>query len=632
MERNLQRTGLFNLALLLAGGGVLYGLARYTGSLAGQAAAAFLALGALAAAVSWFQMRLEERERLEKLEFDEAARSPSGSALFYTQEAETFPARRAREQFEKFFVPGFTVVLFLLQGGGAWWFWRWLDKTPAAAALQQPLLAVGVLGLLGLVLFVIGKYSAGLVRLGEQRLLGPGAGFLLLGAYLTVLAAGALVAFEAGALRLDAWLARALAAGLGLLALETLLTLLLEIYRPRVQGRAARLLYDSRLVGLASRPEALFTTAAHALDYQFGFKVSETWFYQFLRRALGWLALAQLAIVLLSTSVVFIEMGEEGLLERFGRQVAGREILGPGFHLKFPWPVDAVHRFRTREVQSFYIGYEKKDAYEHHAEEKTVLWTVAHRKEEFHLLVASRQPADGAATNQPSGKKSPPVSLFAVGIPVQYRIRDLKAWAYHYADAAALLEKIGTREVVRYLVNADAEEFMSTGRFAAGDELRRRLQQRVDELRPPLGVEILFVGLQDVHPPVAVAAAYEKVVGEKQMREAGLLQAQAHAFRTNAQAAAGAFRRTREAEAEKIRKEVGARATVALFTNQVAPFRASPAVYAQRSYLQTLARHGAGSRKYVVATTNTSEVFTLNLEEKIRSDILDVPLPVTRPR
>ncbi len=70
------------------------------------------------------------------------------------------------------------------------------------------------------------------------------------------------------------------------MAVEMLLTLLLEIYRPRLKGKIARPLYDSRVVGLLAQPESLFTTAAQALDYQFGFKVSETWFFQLLQKNL----------------------------------------------------------------------------------------------------------------------------------------------------------------------------------------------------------------------------------------------------------------------------------------------------------------------------------------------------------
>ena len=65
--------------------------------------------------------------------------------------------------------------------------------------------------------------------------------------------------------------------------------------------------------------KGLITTAAQALDYQFGFKVSETWFYRFFEKALGWLLLLQLGALVLSTCVVFIEAGEQGLLEHFGK-------------------------------------------------------------------------------------------------------------------------------------------------------------------------------------------------------------------------------------------------------------------------------------------------------------------------
>ena len=90
--------------------------------------------------------------------------------------------------------------------------------------------------------------------------------------------------------------------------------LILEIYRVRVRGGESRVLYESRLVGLLGQPEAIITTAAHALDYQFGFKVSESWFYRFLEKALGWLILAQLAIFGLSTCFVVIQPGDRSVV------------------------------------------------------------------------------------------------------------------------------------------------------------------------------------------------------------------------------------------------------------------------------------------------------------------------------
>src|SRR5437879_12811545 len=114
-----------------------------------------------------------------------------------------------------------------------------------------------------------------------------------------------IIGVQVGFLKSDYYVARVLCGLLAVVALETLVNVVLEMYRPRVKGKLGRPLYESRLVGLLGQPEGLITTAAQALDYQFGFKVSETWFYRFFEKALGWLLLLQFGALILSTTVVF---------------------------------------------------------------------------------------------------------------------------------------------------------------------------------------------------------------------------------------------------------------------------------------------------------------------------------------
>lgn len=628
MERTVQKHGVINLVALLAVGVGTFAVARACQSPAGLVTTLFFGLGVLVSTISWFQMRLEDRERLEKLEFDEMTKGVAGSStLFNTGEAEVFPARRSREQFEKYFIPGFTILLLVLEALACWGLWRWLGSLPAEAQIKNPLGAMFILGLMTLVLFMLGQYSSGLARLQGQRLLNPGASALLLGSYLLALNAASVGAayFERPAV--DLFLARALCVLLGVLAVENFLTLLLEIYRPRVKGRATRLLYESRLVTLLSHPEGVFTTFERTLDYYFGFKVAETWFYQFLRRSAVALGVAYFAILVLSTCMVYVRPGEQALLERWGRPVAGREILAPGFHAKWFWPVDRVHRYRTHEIQTFNVGFEHEEQEGEHKEPEVVLWTVSHVKNEFHLLVASREPVDDRSTN---ANRAPPVNLLSVGVPVQFQITNLHYWAYNYADAGTLLKELATREVSRYLVGVDVNEIMSTARFTAGEELRRRIQARADELK--LGAKILFVGLQDVHPPVQVGASYEKVMAAQQQHEANIRKARTYATRTNALASADATRRRLNAVAQSTNKVAVAMATESLFTNQIAAFRASPEVYSQRAYLQTMSRGGSGARKFIILSTN-SQILQLNLEDKIRADdIINQPLPAPKPK
>jgi Membrane protease subunits, stomatin/prohibitin homologs len=628
MERNLQKNGLINAVILLGIGVAGFVLARYANSLAGLVSVVFIAVGLLVAAVSWFQMRLEDSERLERLELDELARRHSGSTLFESKDSEVFPAQRSREQFERFFVPIFTTVLCIGQAAAAFLLWRWLAQPALSVEVKQPIMPMFFFGFFFFVLFMFGRYSANQARLENDRLLRPGAGYMLLNAYLCLAVAIGIVVVQAGVPRADFYVARGLCVLLALTAVETLVMLLLEMYRPRVKGKVERPLYESRLVGLLGQPEGLVTTAAQALDYQFGFNVSETWFYRlFVEKALAVLICLQILALFFSTCVVFIEAGEQGLLERNGRPVS--PPLNPGAHFKLPWPLDRVYRFRTQQIQSFEIGTTPEAAKE---ESKVILWTVAHTKED-NFLVANRlgTSAEATNTNNPDGgaRRTPPVSLVTGSIPVQYQITDLSAWAYNNEDAPSLLEHLATREVVRYLVGADMNEIMSLGRLEAAEQLRQRIQAAADGQK--LGAKIVSVGLQDLHPPVKVAPDYEKVIGAIHSKEAKILAARADEIKTNALAEAKATNIINVASANRIRMESDALAQAALFTNQIPAYQAAPSVYVQRAYLRALSGSTAGARKYVLLTTNTHDVLQFDLQDKIRADILtDVGVQPTK--
>jgi regulator of protease activity HflC (stomatin/prohibitin superfamily) len=218
--------------------------------------------------------------------------------------------------------------------------------------------------------------------------------------------------------------------------------------------------------------------------------------------------------------------------------------------------------------------------------------------------------------------KAPPVSLITVSIPVQFQISDVLAWAYNNADPTNLLQDLATRAVVHYLAGVDLNSVMSQARLEAAQTLRDEIQAAADARK--LGVKILFVGLQDIHPPVKVAGDYEKVVGAEQTKLATILGARADAIRTNALADALAFTTTNIADATRQQLEVSALARAALFTNQLPAFAAAPSVYRERKYFQTFAAATANARKYILLVTNTDDVVIFNLEDKIREDLLNL--------
>jgi len=480
--------------------------------------------------------------------------------------------------------------------------------------------ALALFGVQALILFVLGKYSANLARLDGQRLVRPTASFQVLGAYLSIAIAVCIGLVSGGQTRADLWMARVVIFVLAIMTIEGVGSLIFEIYRPRVKGKQLRLIYESRLIGLMGQPEGILTTAATALDYQFGFKVSETWFYRFLEKALAWLVLVQLGVLVLSTMVVFIDPGEQALIERWGRPRA-EHILNPGAHLKWPWPMEKVYRFRTDQIQTFTVGIVPEDA---NKKEPAVLWTVKHAKEESNLLVASRDQGAGSSTN----KGSVPADLLSVSIPVQFQIKDVNAYAYKHVDAGKLLEEIATRAVVRYLVGVDIFDIMSSGRQKASEDLQRLIQEQADAQN--LGVKIVFVGLQDIHPPVKVAPSYELVIGTRQEMESNKRKAEGYAARALALADAEAQKKIFDAQAYSVQKVAAAAAQSARYTNQLAGYLASPAVFTNRAFLGAWERGSTNARKYVLAATNTTDVIQMNLEDKLREDLGEIAVPKPR--
>ncbi|MFZ9855221.1 MAG: protease modulator HflK [Limisphaerales bacterium] len=628
MERPLNKTGLVNSLLLLVAGVTLAVFARQSGFATGMVAVGFLIVAALTALMAWFQMTLESREEAERLELEGLAKGRLDASLFAENVADISPARRSRQQFEKWVLPAFTFLLMVLEGVGVWYFW---DKIkPGTEIVSNPSSAAITLAInaaVAFVLLLVGKYSARLAQLEDSRLLRPSGSAVMLGAVVSAIAALSAGLVWAGFLQWDRYLATLLVGLLGLVAVETLFALVLEIYRPRTKGPAPRLIYESRIIGLLGQSGGLFSTAAQALDYQFGFKVSETWFYRYLEQYVSSFLLIWIGILWVSSCLVVIDPQEEGVLERFGRTM--QPPLQPGAHFKLPWPIDAVYRYDTRGIREFLIGAVPDPDME---KSRVMVWTRPHYREEFNMLVASSEQLTNRTVSTGDalpGQQAVPVNLLTVSIPVQYRIRNVDQWAYQASDPQELLQRLATGAVVRYLVSVDMNEIMSHGRMAAGQALQKRIQSEADALK--LGVEVVFVGLQDIHPPMGtkenqVAAAFEQVIGAIAEKEAKILEAEGYRAETLPLAQARAVVTNNVARAAAVVRVEDAAGRAAQFIGQLKADAAAPTVYRQRTYLDTLAKASAGTRKIVIGPTNTSDILMFNLEDKLRTDLGDIAI------
>ena len=177
--------------------------------------------------------------------------------------------------------------------------------------------------------------------------------------------------------------------------------------------------------------------------------------------------------------------------------------------------------------------------------------------------------------------------------------------------------------MVHYLAGVDLNDVMSHARLEAAQELQEQIQAAADARN--LGAKILFVGLQDIHPPVTVAGDYEKVVGAEQTKLAAILGAQADAIRTNALAERAGVHddergRRGRGSGWKSRRLRARRCSRTRFRRS-RPRRRSTS---SACIFKTFADATANARKYILLVTNTQDVVIFDLKTKSATDLLDL--------
>jgi regulator of protease activity HflC (stomatin/prohibitin superfamily) len=331
------------------------------------------------------------------------------------------------------------------------------------------------------------------------------------------------------------------------------------------------------------------TWLTHGLADNFGAQVDEPGTRYFLLEYVGGSALAVLFLFYMSTCVVTIKVWEVGIRERFGEPVmitdyrmlpdgtmgyeSNVEILEPGLHFKFPWPIERIVTVPSRDVLSS-VEY---GAAGHDHETELVLWNLSHYGGEFEMITGDRMLASVVAT-------------------IQYSVRDpYLYYLYVYPESAAdradkfageaeieqaggegpisvrmnrsrhgpqtLMSQVGYRALTDVTSRNSIWALMSERRRQLEDEVRRLAQQRLDALST--GIEVVRVAFTDIHPPVKndTAMAFENVLRSMEARifevnvaEANanqlLPEAKATATETIASALAEGYSKTRLAAGE----------------------------------------------------------------------------------
>jgi len=412
-----------------------------------------------------------------------------------------------------------------------------LPETPAVSgALEWAFFCLGA-SFFG---FLVSRYALGMAKTARWRLLRAGGGFMTLG-----ILTGALLCatFFLDHLNIQ-WGLQSLpyinAALMLVLGAELLANFVLDFYRPRKPDVEPRPGFDSRLANLLGEPGGVAHSIAEAINYQFGFEVSSTWFYQLLRKTLVPLILFGLAALIAISAVVIVDPGQQGVVLTFGAAGGGCPTLDQGIHVKWPWPIQTADIIDTGRIRSFTVGIADDDGDEHaeddgHGRRKPpvekapakpraelIIWTREHEGfDEIDFLTALRRSEDAeqASTGEPAGA----FGLARIVFQVDYRVTDAYRFRYGVTDVDRILRGLAMREVTRYAAQRDMDTLMQRGGGKTAVELQEAIDNQANQL--DLGVAIVAVTVRGVHPQPDVAKAFEEIITAEQEAKGSILAA-----------------------------------------------------------------------------------------------------------
>jgi regulator of protease activity HflC (stomatin/prohibitin superfamily) len=543
---------------LVAFGGVL-ALSLMTNSAAMNRAAWYLLGGMPLWFVALLVFRQRELAALEALDLEELRRekraTSGGEALFGEEGAATLGFRVADVRLrwmQRWLVPAFGLVTAIYLAVMGITLWRGLAIARTIAGTQIPGLRIGgegwpelvnvpiamvILAIVMLGTFLFSRYASGMSRVPEWQLL-RGCGSYMLGNALACMALLVCLGVQqyGGMAAWEQALAYLIPVVMIVLALETLINFVLDIYRPRAPGVEPRACFDSRLLGLLAEPGGIASSIAEAINYQFGFQVSQTWFYQLLQRAFVPLVATGALALWLLTAIVVVEPYQHVIIRRFGRQIDPQHPLTPGLHFKAPWPIDAADVYNTGQLHQIDVGFKDPSAMPDYAQATAVqLWTDEKHmgQEHFDFLICpperkasaleTRATELASDTDREQAGRESPVNLMRLDAAIQYRIRPEKLDLYSAAmkQPEQALRDIAWEEIGRYTASSTVDSLLGAGLSEIGPILRDRIAARVGDL----GLEIVYVGVTNIHPEKTVAEAFRKVVTEEQKKVADIREA-----------------------------------------------------------------------------------------------------------
>ena len=283
----------------------------------------------------------------------------------------------------------------------------------------------------------------------------------------------------------------------------------------------------------------------------------------------------------LASGIYIVAPQEVGVVKRFGKYV---RITYPGPHWHIPYPIEEVIKPMVTKVWRLEIGF------------RTI-----------------------PGTNPPRYRTIPQESLMLTGdeniirveFIVQYKIKDPLKYLFNVRNPEITIFKSAEAAMREIIGKNDIDTALTTGKDKIQLDCKELLQQILDKYK--LGVSVIAVQLQDVHPPDEVIEAFKDVASAKEDKERLINEAEAYRNDVIPKAKGQAAKIVNEALAYKqavINKALGDAKRFELILKK---YELEKDLTKKRMYLETMEEILKNSDKIIFPDKNLNLLPVLNL-------------------
>ncbi len=286
-----------------------------------------------------------------------------------------------------------------------------------------------------------------------------------------------------------------------------------------------------------------------------------------------------LVLAWLASGFYIVDPQEVGLVKRFGKY---EYSIGPGPHWHLPYPVETVIKPKVTKVYRMEVGF------------RTIMNT---------------NPARYRSVPIESYMLTGDENIVKVEFIVQFKIKNPVDFVFNVNNQMTTVFKAAEAAMREVIGENNIDSVLTTRKAQIQIDCKKLLQTTLDSYK--LGVAVLTVQLQDVHPPREVINAFKDVASAKEDKERYINEAQGYRNDVIPKAKGEAAKIVNEALAYKqmlINKAIG---ETTRFKEVLRQYELAKEITKKRLYIETMEKILKDSEKIIIDENAASKTIPL---------------------